>query len=96
MAKKAKQKRVKVRPVVLAHAPARPATAPPTLPEIGFVRLPGVLAHVGLGKSTLWSMIREQKFPAPIRLSARNVGWNVADVRSWIASRVAAAQQRAA
>ena len=96
---KAKQKPIKVAPVALASA--RLESAPPVLPlpEIGFVRLPTVLAYVGLGKSTLWAMVRDKDFPAPIRLSERNVGWNVGDVRAWIAGRIAAAQtmrQRAA
>ena len=94
---KAKQRRVKVAPVALAFA--RLESAPQVLPEIGFVRLPTVLAHVGLGKSTLWAMVRDKEFPSPIRLSERNVGWNVGDVRAWIADRIAAAQsmrQRAA
>ena len=63
----------------------------PALPAEGFIRLPVVLAHVALGKSTLWEMVRQQKFPPPIRLSERNVGWNVLDVRNWIANRIAAA-----
>lgn len=66
------------------------------LPEIGFVRLPVVLAHVALGKSTLWEMVKQQKFPPPIRLSERAVAWNVADVRGWIAGRIAASHPAAA
>ena len=62
------------------------------LPEVGFVRLPVVLAHTGLGKSTLWVMVKNHKFPAPLKLSPGNIGWNVVDVRAWIAERIAAAQ----
>ncbi len=92
MAKKKRTKRINSsakRPA--AMPPALPPALPPLLPEIGFVRLPVVRAHVGLGKSTLWQMVREKEFPAPVRLSARNVGWNVTALRDWIAARISAA-----
>ncbi len=51
------------------------------------VRLPDVLARVGLSRSTLWRLIKACQFPKPIRLGGRAVGWIEEEVDEWIASR---------
>lgn len=43
--------------------------------EVMFLRLPDVKALTGLSKTSLYSLIREQDFPAPIRLGPRAVAW---------------------
>lgn len=47
----------------------------------------------GLPKSSLYLAIKNGTFPAPIKLGARSVGWNISLVRSWIAARIAEAGQ---
>jgi prophage regulatory protein len=47
-------------------------------------RRPEVQARVGLGKSTLYVMVKAGTFPAPIKLGARAVGWLLSDVSAWI------------
>lgn len=54
------------------------------------LRLPGVLDAVGVKKSTLYEMIRAGKFPAPVRLGLRTVGWHQRDIDAWIEARVTA------
>ncbi|MCM5570054.1 AlpA family phage regulatory protein [Burkholderiaceae bacterium FT117] len=54
------------------------------LPETGFARLPVVLAHVPLSRSTLWARIKAGQFPAPVKLSSRVTAWRVEDLRAWI------------
>lgn len=44
----------------------------------------------GLSPATVWRAIKAGTFPAPVRISARRVGWRASDIRSWIASRQAA------
>ena len=39
------------------------------------LRLPAVKQRTGLGRSTIYSRIALGKFPRPIRLSERCVGW---------------------
>jgi len=56
------------------------------LPETGYVRLPQVLSVFPVGKSTFWTMIREGRAPAPVRLSKRCVAWRVSDVRELLES----------
>jgi prophage regulatory protein len=46
-----------------------------------------VIDRVGVSYSTIWRMYRAGQFPAPIRVSARIVGWRERDVDAWIAAR---------
>lgn len=57
------------------------------LPAEGLVRLPSILAVVPVGKSTLWKMISDGRFPAPVRPSPfgpRVTVWRATDVRAWL------------
>ncbi|WP_175822165.1 AlpA family phage regulatory protein [Burkholderia sp. BCC0419] len=51
------------------------------------LRLVGVLDTVGVKKTTLYRWIREGKFPAPVQLGSRSVGWRATDVQNWVESR---------
>ena len=50
----------------------------------GLIRLPQVLALVGLSKSTWWKLVREQRAPAGVKLSDRCTAWRAAEVSAWI------------
>lgn len=54
-------------------------------PQNAFVRLPDVLALTGLSRSTTYSMIQQNRFPAPVKLTAHASGWRVGDVHAWLA-----------
>ena len=54
------------------------------------LRLPAVLARVGISRSTLWRLIKAHSFPKPIRLGGRSVGWIEAEIDDWILSRARA------
>jgi prophage regulatory protein len=41
----------------------------------------------GLSRSTLYAMMADGKFPPPIKLGKRAVGWQDTDLADWIASR---------
>lgn len=41
----------------------------------------------GLGRTTVWRLEREGKFPSRVRLSERRVGWRADDVELWAKSR---------
>jgi predicted DNA-binding transcriptional regulator AlpA len=62
------------------------------LDEVIFLRLPEVKAVTGLSKSSLYALIRERSFPAPVRLGARAVAWVRSEVRQWAAERVNASR----
>jgi prophage regulatory protein len=56
--------------------------------EAIFLRLPRVLAIVGLSKSSLYELIRADSFPAPVQLGSRSVAWVTTEVRQWAAERI--------
>lgn len=51
------------------------------------LRLLGVLDAIGVSKTTIYQWVSEGKFPAPVRLGARSVGWRQADVDAWLEAR---------
>ena len=51
------------------------------------LRLPVVVARVGLFATTIWRQRRRGRFPQPVRISPGCVAWREAGVESWIASR---------
>lgn len=71
----------------LSSPPSRPV--PATLgPRI--LRIQEVTQRVGLGRSSLWRMVKEGHFPAPCRLGSRAVGWRDIEVDEWVRRREAA------
>jgi predicted DNA-binding transcriptional regulator AlpA len=62
------------------------------LDDVAFLRLPEVKAITGLSKSSLYALIKEKSFPAPVRLGARAVAWVRSEVRQWAADRVHASR----
>lgn len=47
-------------------------------------RLPKMLARTGLTKSTAYREIKSGRFPKPIRISKRAVGWLDSQIDEWI------------
>jgi prophage regulatory protein len=56
------------------------------------LRKPELKARFGIPNSTLYDAIRDKKFPAPVKLSARSVGWLESEVEAWLTSRIAASR----
>jgi prophage regulatory protein len=61
---------------------------PAKLPKTGYVResqlIPGILP---ISHATLWQMVRDKRFPAPVKLSRNITAWDSASVRAWMAER---------
>jgi prophage regulatory protein len=57
------------------------------------LRLPTVCERVGFGRSQLYALIKENKFPAPVKLGVRAVAWDSELVDGWIHQRIAASQR---
>lgn len=55
---------------------------------IRFIRLPAVLARVGLSRTQIYKMIGDGQFPAQVRLSARTVAWLEDQVVDWMNQRL--------
>ena len=52
-----------------------------------FLRLHDVLRTTGLARSTVYRMVAEHTFPAPVKLAKRAIGWRQDDVRQWTIGR---------
>ena len=53
------------------------------------LRLPDVKQRTGLSRSTIYLRIKEDKFPYPINLGSRAVGWIESDIDDWLDQRIA-------
>jgi prophage regulatory protein len=51
-------------------------------------RLPEVISHTGLPRSTIYLKMKLDEFPQSIKLGLRSVGWNSDDVEQWIQDRI--------
>lgn len=50
-------------------------------------RLPSALAITGLCRTSLYNHLKEGKFPEPVRLGARAVGWRESELSEWVNTR---------
>jgi prophage regulatory protein len=55
--------------------------APPLL------RLPAVLQLTGLARSTVYRMVADHTFPAPVRIAKRAVAWRREELQRWTEQR---------
>ena len=51
------------------------------------LRLKQVQALVPLHRVTLWRMILDGAFPAPLRIGKRAIAWRADDVKAWLDNR---------
>jgi prophage regulatory protein len=67
----------------------RPDSKPPAgdVQPAVFVRMAGVVRMTGLGRSTIYRLMAEDKFPSPVRLAERAVAWRRIDLEQWSAGR---------
>lgn len=68
----------------MTHRPAR------------ILRMPTVTERVGLKRTAIYDMIRTGKFPKPVPLNDKSVGWLESEIDEWIASRVAVRDEESA
>jgi prophage regulatory protein len=52
------------------------------------LRLPEVLARVGLRRSAVYELVSRGAFPQPCRLGQRCVAWSEHEVDAWISKRL--------
>lgn len=55
---------------------------------IKILRLPKVKSRVDLSRSSIYSFIKQGKFPEPISLGDRAVGWLESEIDDWLAEKV--------
>lgn len=64
---------------------SKPVTVTPVL-----LRRPEVEKRTGFSRSTIYAIVSDGTFPAPVRIGKRAVAWRESDVSDWIQSRVKA------
>ena len=57
------------------------------------LRLPKVLDRTGLSRSTVYQRVTEGRFPRPVSLGTRAVGWIETEVEEWIARQIEASRE---
>lgn len=72
------------------RSPAGPSTSRDGVEPPLFLRMPSVIRMTGLGRSTIYRLMAEHKFPSPVRLGPRAVAWRSADLDEWSETRPAA------
>jgi len=60
----------------------------PPVPCVQILRLPQVCRATGLGRSMIYQLESERRFPCRVRIGARAVGWVEAEVQGWLAGRI--------
>ncbi|MCX7553641.1 AlpA family phage regulatory protein [Marinicella sp. S1101] len=54
---------------------------------VKYIRWNDLKEYLPFSKSTIYSMIKEGRFPAPIKLSVRVSAWSLEDVNEWLEAR---------
>ena len=57
------------------------------------LRLPEVKRSTGLSRSTIYLRVAEGKFPKPVCLGGRAVGWLEEEVQDWLQNRIDASRK---
>lgn len=65
-----------------------PTHPPASIPPVQILRLPQVCKVTGLGRSMIYQLESERRFPCRVRIGARAVGWVEAEVQGWLAGRI--------
>ena len=66
-----------------------PTAAPTPTRPIRILRLGQVLDVTGLGKTKIYELQSEGRFPMRIQITPHSVGWIEEEVQAWLAKRVA-------
>lgn len=59
-----------------------------TRTERRILRRPEVEARTGFKRAHIYSLVKDGKFPRPLRLGVRAVGWDSVEIDEWIADRL--------
>jgi prophage regulatory protein len=63
--------------------PKANATENPGPGTFPFLRMWAVTRLSGLGRSTIYRLVAQDKFPSPVRLANRAIAWRRTDLERW-------------
>jgi len=72
------------------HQNPIPTTQTDPLKAGNNLRVSTLAPRLGISKNTIWRLVREGRFPKPIKLSEKVTVWKAADVLAWLDSKEAA------
>jgi prophage regulatory protein len=58
-----------------------------TLEELAILRLEDVKRLTGLGRTSIYKLMKDGVFPRSISLGPRAIGWRTGDIRTWLETR---------
>jgi len=58
------------------------------------IRLPEVLRKTGYARSSLYRMIKNDEFPAPIKIGERASAWVESEIDAWIERRISSSRDK--
>lgn len=58
--------------------------------ELRLIKIGEVLATCAISRSSLYTLVRDGAFPAPVKLSERSSAWVQREVLEWVAARMRA------
>ncbi|EMZ4246795.1 TPA: AlpA family transcriptional regulator [Salmonella enterica] len=61
-----------------------------------FIRVPEVLRRVGFGRTKLYELIRQGRFPAQVKIGPRTVAFVESEIDEWIEATIRNSRQNAA
>ena len=56
------------------------------------IRTEDLTRRLGLSRATIFQNAKAGRFPAPIKISQRAIGWRIDEVEAWIAARAATSE----
>src|SRR5215208_8312474 len=67
---------------------------PDRRPGLRILRRPDVEERTGMSRSAIYAAIAAGRFPAPVNLGPKAVGWVEAEIDLWLEARIAARDAR--
>lgn len=58
-----------------------------------FIKLPQVLYLTGLGRTSIYKLMKNNAFPQATSFGARRIAWKRSDIQNWIESKIQARGQ---
>lgn len=55
--------------------------------EDRYIRVKELSAMLGIAKSTIYRLVKEDKFPKQIKLTERTVVWRLSVINKWVADK---------
>lgn len=73
----------------MANHTTHPTTQADPLKAGNNLRVSTLAPRLGISKNTIWRLVREGRFPKPVKLSEKVTVWKAADVLAWLDSKEA-------